>query len=123
MRHRSFLTNFARENLQTLNLRRFFGDYRTFAFDPDYFHLGIGEIANITDDTTWQRILQDCDSDPRVVSRAIMYSGTRGEHEANQAMAAHVRRDTGAADCDTDGAPGAAVRHRRCTERIHAGEA
>jgi hypothetical protein len=21
-------------------LRRFFGDYRTFAFDPDYFHLG-----------------------------------------------------------------------------------
>ena len=90
MRHRSFLTNFARENLQTLNLRRFFGDYRTFAFDPDYFHLGIGEIANITDDATWQHILQDFDSDPRVVSRAIMYSGTRGEHAANQAMAAHV---------------------------------
>ena len=90
MRHRSFLTNFARENLQTLNLRRFFGDYRTFAFDPDYFHLGIGEIANITDDATWQRILQDFHSDPRVVSRAIMYSGTRGEHAANQAMAAHV---------------------------------
>ena len=57
MQHRSFLTNFARANLQTLNLRRFFGDYRTFAFDPDYFHLGIGEIANITDDATWQRIL------------------------------------------------------------------
>src|SRR5215475_5315182 len=90
MRHRSFLTNFARENLQTLNLRRFFGDYRTFAFDPDYFHLGIGEIANITDDATWQRILQDFESDPRVVSRAIMYSGTRGEHAANQAMAVHV---------------------------------
>ena len=90
MQHRSFLTNFARANLQTLNLRRFFGDYRTFAFDPDYFHLGIGEIANITDDATWQRILQDFDSDPRVVSRAIMYSGTRGEHAANQAMAVHV---------------------------------
>ena len=82
MRQRSFLTNFARANLQTLNLRRFFGDYRTFAFDPDYFHLGIGEIANITDDATWQHILQDFDSDPHVVSRAIMYSGTRGEHAA-----------------------------------------
>jgi len=90
MRHRSFLTNFARENLQTLNLRRFFGDYRTFAFDPDYFHLGIGEIANITDEATWQRIMQDFDHDPRVVSRATMYSGTRGEYEANQAMAEHV---------------------------------
>ena len=56
MSQRSFLTNFARENLQTLNLRRFFGDYRTFAFDPEYFHLGIGEIANITDDATWQRV-------------------------------------------------------------------
>ena len=71
-------------------MRRFFGDYRTFAFDPDYFHLGIGEIANITDDATWQRIMQDFDSDPRVVSRATMYSGTRGEHEANQAMAEHI---------------------------------
>ena len=90
MRHRSFLTNFARENLQTLNLRRFFGDYRTFAFDPDYFHLGIGEIANITDAATWQHIMQDFDSDPRVVSRATMYSGTRGEHDANQTMAVHV---------------------------------
>src|SRR2546426_896144 len=90
MSQRSFLTNFARENLQTLNLRRFFGDYRTFAFDPEYFHLGIGEIANITDDVTWQRIIQDFDSDPRLVSRATMYSGTRGEYAANQAMAEHV---------------------------------
>src|SRR5207245_684624 len=90
MSQRSFLTNFARENLQTLNLRRFFGDYRTFAFDPEYFHLGIGEIANITDAVTWQRIMQDFDSDPRLVSRATMYSGTRGEHAANQAMAEHL---------------------------------
>jgi arginine:pyruvate transaminase len=90
MSQRSFLTNFARENLQTLNLRRFFGDYRTFAFDPEYFHLGIGEIANITDDVTWQHIIQDFDSNPRLVSRATMYSGTRGERDANQAMATHV---------------------------------
>src|ERR671923_2926399 len=87
MSKRSFLTDFAREHLETLNLRRFFGDYRTFAFDPDYFHLGIGEIAHITDDATWQRIMQNFDSDPRVISRAIMYSGTRGEHAANQAVA------------------------------------
>jgi hypothetical protein len=90
MRHRSFLTNFARENLQTLNLHRFFGDYRTFAFDPDYFHLGIGEIANVTDDATWQCLMQDFDSDPRVISRATMYSGTRGEDEVNQALAEHI---------------------------------
>src|SRR2546428_8705151 len=100
MSQRSFLTNFARENLQTLNLRRFFGDYRTFAFDPEYFHLGIGEIANITDDVTWQRIMQDFDSDPRLVSRATMYSGTRGEHAANQAMAEHVGALLGRPDLD-----------------------
>src|SRR5437870_8791089 len=100
MRHRSCLTNFARENLQTLNLRRFFGDYRTFAFDPDYFHLGIGEIANVTDDATWQRIMQDFDSDPRVISRATMYSGTRGEYEANQAMAEHIGTLLGRPDLD-----------------------
>jgi valine--pyruvate aminotransferase len=90
MRTRSFLTNFAREHLNTLHLRRFFGDYRTFAFDPEYFHLGIGEIANITTPTTWQTILHDFHGDPRLVSRATMYSGTRGEYEANQAVAAHV---------------------------------
>src|SRR5437764_7887417 len=100
MSQRSFLTNFARENLQTLNLRRFFGDYRTFAFDPEYFHLGIGEIANITDDATWQRIMHDFDRDPRLVSRATMYSGTRGEHAANQAMAEHVGALLGRADLD-----------------------
>ena len=100
MRHRSFLSNVVRDNLQTLNLRRFFGDYRTFAFDSDYFHLGIGEIANITDDATWQHILQDFDSDPRVVSRAIMYSGTRGEYDANQAMAMHVGSLLGRAELD-----------------------
>ena len=87
---RSFLTTFAREHLQTLNLRRFFGDYRTFAFDPDYFHLGIGEIANITDEATWQRIMHDFYGDPRLVSRATMYAGTRGEYAANQAMAEHL---------------------------------
>ncbi|MGE3537197.1 MAG: pyridoxal phosphate-dependent aminotransferase [Candidatus Tectimicrobiota bacterium] len=90
MSQRSFLTTFAREHLQTLNLRRFFGDYRTFHFDPDYFHLGIGEIANITDEATWQHIFQEFDGDARVVSRATMYAGTRGEREANQAMAAHL---------------------------------
>lgn len=90
MSDRSFLTNFARENLASLNLRRFFGDYRSFAFSPDAFHLGIGEIANITDDATWQAIIHDFYRDPRLVSRATMYSGTRGEREANQAMAEHV---------------------------------
>jgi arginine:pyruvate transaminase len=90
MSQRSFLTDFAREYLETLNLRRFFGDYRTFAFDPDYFHLGIGEIDHITDATTWQHMMQDFYGDPRLVSRATMYSGTRGECEANQAMAEHL---------------------------------
>jgi valine--pyruvate aminotransferase len=90
MSNRSFLTNFARENLRTLNLRRFFGDYRAFAFDPETFHLGIGEIANITDEATWQAIIHDFYGDARLVSRATMYSGTRGECEANQAMAEHV---------------------------------
>jgi arginine:pyruvate transaminase len=90
MKHRSFVTNFARQHLDTLNLRRFFGDYRTFAFDPDYFHLGIGEIADIIDATTWQTIMHDFYADPRLVSRATMYSGTRGEREANQVMAEHL---------------------------------
>lgn len=90
MPQRSFLTNFARDNLRTSNLRRFFGDYRTFAFAPDTFHLGIGEIANITPDATWQHILQDFYQDPQVVSRATMYAGTRGEEAANQAVAEHV---------------------------------
>jgi aspartate/methionine/tyrosine aminotransferase len=87
-----FLTNFAREHLETLNLRRFFGDYRTFAFAPESFHLGIGEIANIIEPTTWQTILHDFYGDPRLVARATMYSGTRGEQETNQAMAEHVAR-------------------------------
>lgn len=90
MSQRSFLTTFAREHLQTLNLRRFFGDYRTFRFDPAFFHLGIGEIAGITDEATWQHVFQEFDGDARVVSRATMYSGTRGEREANQAMAEHL---------------------------------
>ena len=92
MTQRSFLTNFARENLHTLNLRRFFGDYRTFTFAPDVFHLGIGEIAHITDDAIWQRIIHDFYADPRLVSRATMYAGTRGERDANQAIAEHVGR-------------------------------
>src|SRR5437870_12543316 len=100
MRHRSFLTNFARENLQTLNLRRFFGDYRTFAFDPEYFHLSIGESANITDDVTWQRIMQDFDSDSRLISRATMCSMTRGEQSANQAIADHLGVLLGRPDLD-----------------------
>ena len=79
MSQRSFLTNFARENLETLNLRRFFGDYRAFSFDPESFHLGIGEIAQITDDETWQGIIHGFYGDPRLVSRATMYAGTRGE--------------------------------------------
>ena len=90
MSQRSFLTNFARENLETLNLRRFFGDYRAFSFDPESYHLGIGEIAQITDDETWQGIIHGFYGDPRLVSRATMYSGTRGERDANQAMADHV---------------------------------
>jgi valine--pyruvate aminotransferase len=90
MSRRSFLTHFARTNMRTLHLSRFFGEYRTFAFDPSLFHLGIGEIAHITDDATWQRLLQDFDGDPRVIARATMYAGTRGEEEANQAMATHV---------------------------------
>ena len=90
MSQRSFLTNFARENLETLNLRRFFGDYRAFSFDPESYHLGIGEIAQVTDDETWQGIIHGFYGDPRLVSRATMYSGTRGERDANQAMADHV---------------------------------
>jgi aspartate/methionine/tyrosine aminotransferase len=90
MSQRSFLTNFAREHLETLNLRRFFGDYRAFTFDPAYFHLGIGEIANITAADTWQTIMRDFYSDPHLVARATMYAGTRGERDANQAMAAHL---------------------------------
>lgn len=90
MRQRSFLTNFARTYVQTVNLRRFFGDYRTFTFTPDAFHLGIGEIANIIPDTTWQYLLHDFYQDPQILSRATMYAGTRGEEAANQAMAAHV---------------------------------
>ena len=90
MSQRSFLTNIARQNLETLNLRRFFGDYRAFSFDPESFHLGIGEIAQITDDATWQGIIHSFYADPRLVSRATMYSGTRGERDANQAMADHV---------------------------------
>jgi arginine:pyruvate transaminase len=90
MRERSYLTNFARHHLETLNLRRFFGDYRTFAFAPETFHLGIGEIAHITRPETWQSIMQSFYADPRIVSRATMYAGTRGEREANEAMAEHA---------------------------------
>lgn len=90
MSDRSFLTNFARTHLDSLNLRRFFGEYRTFAFDAGSFHLGIGEIANITDDATWRDIMHDFYQDTRVVARATMYAGTRGEREANQAMAEHI---------------------------------
>jgi valine--pyruvate aminotransferase len=100
MNHRSFLTNFARENLRTLNLRHFFGDYRAFTFAPDSFHLGIGEIANITDEATWQTLIHDFYGDPRLVSRATMYAGTRGECEANQAMAEHVGRLLGRPELD-----------------------
>ncbi|GIX48181.1 MAG: aminotransferase [Candidatus Tectimicrobiota bacterium] len=90
MVQRSFLTRFARNHLETLNLRRFFGDYRTFAFSPDTFHLGIGEIANVVDAATWQAIWRDFWQDPRLVSRLTMYAGTRGECEANQALAEHL---------------------------------
>ena len=78
MSQRSFLTNFARENLETLNLRRFFGDYRAFSFEPESFHLGIGEIAKITDDATWQGIIHGFYADPRLVSRATTVLGDKG---------------------------------------------
>ena len=100
MSERSFLTHFARENLETLNLRRFFGEYRTFAFAPDAYHLGIGEIANITADATWQTIIHAFHGDERLLSRATMYSGTRGERTANQAMAEHLGQLLGRTDLD-----------------------
>ena len=98
MSKRSYLTHFAKQYLDTLNLRRFFGDYRTFHFDPGYFHLGIGEIANIIDHATWQTLMHDFYTDPRLVSRATMYSGTRGEQEANHAIAEHLGDLLGRAD-------------------------
>ena len=90
MPQRSFLTSFMRDHLDTLDLSNLFDEYRAAEFSPELFHLGIGEIAGITDAAAWQAILQDFYGDPQLVAHTTMYAGTHGAQEANQTIAEHL---------------------------------
>ena len=92
MKQRSFLTQFVRDHVDKLDLSTLFAEYRAASFSPDLFHLGIGEIADITAATTWSAILQDFYGDPQLVAHATMYPGTHGAPDANQAMAEHLNQ-------------------------------
>lgn len=78
------------DHLDKLDLGNLFNQYRVAEFSPDMLHLGIGEIAGITDADTWQALLQDFYSDPQLVAHTTMYSGTHGAQEANQTIAEHI---------------------------------
>ena len=90
MQQRSFLTSFMRDHLDTLDLSNLFAEYRAAEFSPELFHLGIGEIADITDNAVWQAIMQDFYGDPQLVAHTTMYAGTHGAQEANQTIAEHL---------------------------------
>jgi len=92
MQQRSFLTQFMRDHLDKLDLSTLFTDYRAATFSPDLFHLGIGEIANITDTATWNAIMQAFCGDPHLVAHTTMYPGTHGAQDANQVMAEHLNQ-------------------------------
>ncbi len=90
MQPRSFLTQFMRDHIDKLDLSNLFAEYRAAEFAPDMFHLGIGEIADITATETWLAILQDFYGDPKLVAHTTMYAGTHGAREANQTLAEHI---------------------------------
>ncbi len=90
MQPRSFLTQFMQAHLDKLDLSNLFAEYRAAEFTPDLFHLGIGEIADITDAETWHTIMQAFYGDPQLVTHTTMYSGTHGAKESNQAIAEHI---------------------------------
>jgi aspartate/methionine/tyrosine aminotransferase len=90
MQQRSFLTRFMRDHLDKLDLSTLFAEYRAAEFSPDTFHLGIGEIADITDTATWHAIMQAFYGDSQLVAHTTMYPGTHGAQDANQAIAEHI---------------------------------
>lgn len=90
MQQRSFLTQFMRDHLDKLDLSGLFDEYRAPEFAPDKFHLGIGEIADITGSATWNGIMQAFYGDPQLVAHTTMYAGTHGAREANQVIAEHI---------------------------------
>ncbi len=90
MQQRSFLTQFMRDHLDKLDLSNLFAEYRAAEFSPDMFHLGIGEIADITETAAWHAIMQDFYGDPQLVAHTTMYAGTHGAQAANQAIAEHM---------------------------------
>ncbi len=92
---RSFLTTFMQDHLEKLDLSNLFTEYRASEFAPDRFHLGIGEIADITDAGTWQALMQDFYSHPQLVAHTTMYSGTHGAQEANRTIAEHLTQILG----------------------------
>ncbi len=89
-RPRSFLTAFMQDHLDKLDLSNLFTEYREATFSPEMFHLGIGEIADITDAATWQALMQAFYSQPELVAHTTMYAGTHGAQQANQTIAEHI---------------------------------
>jgi valine--pyruvate aminotransferase len=86
------------DHLDTLDLSNLFADYRAAEFSPDLFHLGLGEIADITDTATWHAIMQEFYGDPQWLAHATMYAGTHGAQEANQTIAEHLGQLLGRPD-------------------------
>ncbi len=72
---RSFLTTFMQDHLDKLDLSDLFTEYRASEFSPDRFHLGIGEIAGITDAATWQALMQVFYSQPQLVAHTTIVFG------------------------------------------------
>ncbi|MBI3326394.1 MAG: pyridoxal phosphate-dependent aminotransferase [Nitrospinae bacterium] len=86
----SIITNPIRTNLEGLNLKQYYGNYRDFTVDPDFFYLGIGEVGAIPFSTDFQQIMAEFATTPEIYVRAPRYSGIHGERETNELVSAHV---------------------------------
>jgi len=91
----SIISKDVKENLQHLNLRQFFGGYKAFDFDPEFFYLGIGEVAGVPLRKAINEILIEFFQSRDLSDRVTRYGGTRGELEANELISKHLNQVIG----------------------------
>ncbi len=79
-----------RDYMEALSLQRWYGGYQKIDLAEHVFNLGIGEVANIElpEDvyTLYARFMQS----ESLAPLAMRYTGTMGERETNQLIAAHL---------------------------------
>jgi valine--pyruvate aminotransferase len=85
-----------RHYMEALSLQRWYGGYQKIDLAEHVFNLGIGEVANIPLKEDLYALYADFLKSDALAPLATRYTGTMGERETNQLMAAHLNAWLGA---------------------------